>query len=219
MENLMVNISANSFWLRWEQSLNQTLNYGINLFPRIILATILVLLGVLIGKIIAKKRIEVNRSDIHSRPQGEVPLELFNSNEFATLDRLFVLPQRDVISVCHSNYGKAAESRRPTTDDKVRAIDISMTNEDIRDRIPDMLGKTKGGTRLELDAAAAKSRRGFQLLHAKFVDKEVVVTLPEQWADHETAHKIDERLGAGTFEEYTQFDPNNERDLAAAYQK
>ena len=50
----MVNISANSFWLRWEQSLNQTLNYGINLFPRILLATILVLLGVLIGKIIAK---------------------------------------------------------------------------------------------------------------------------------------------------------------------
>ena len=71
----MVDISANSFWLRWEQSLNQTLNYGINLFPRIILATILVLLGVLIGKIIAKKRIEVNRSAIHSRPQGEAPLE------------------------------------------------------------------------------------------------------------------------------------------------
>jgi small-conductance mechanosensitive channel len=54
MENLMGDISANSFWLRWEQSLNQTLNYVINLFPRILLATILVLLGVLIGKIIAK---------------------------------------------------------------------------------------------------------------------------------------------------------------------
>ncbi|MFN5787549.1 MAG: mechanosensitive ion channel family protein, partial [Bacteroidota bacterium] len=54
MENLMVDISANSFWLRWEQSLNQTLNYVINLFPRILLATILVLIGVLIGKIIAK---------------------------------------------------------------------------------------------------------------------------------------------------------------------
>ena len=50
----MVDISANSFWLRWEQSLNQTLNYVINLFPRILLATILVLIGVLIGKIIAK---------------------------------------------------------------------------------------------------------------------------------------------------------------------
>ena len=163
-----------------------------------------------IGKIIAKKRIEVNRSDIHSRPQGEVPLELFNSDEFAAFDRLFVLPQRDVISVCHSNYGKVAESRRPTTDDKVRALGICMTNEDIRELVPDMLGKTKGGTRAELDAAASKSRRGFHLLHAKFVDSEVVVTLPAQWDDPATARKVDERLGAGIFEEHAQFDPNND---------
>ncbi|MFM7091891.1 MAG: mechanosensitive ion channel family protein [Bacteroidota bacterium] len=54
MENLMVSISSNSFWLRWEQSLNQTLNNAVNLFPRLVLASLLVLSGVLIGKIIAK---------------------------------------------------------------------------------------------------------------------------------------------------------------------
>ncbi len=125
------------------------------------------------------------------------------------MDRLFVLPQRDVIYVCHSsNYGKVAESRRPTTDDKVRAVGISMTNSDIRELIPDMLGKTKGGTR-SLDAAASKSCQRFHLLHAKFVDKEVVVTLPVQWEDPEIACKVDERLGAGIFEEHSQFDPNN----------
>ncbi len=59
-----------------------------------------------------------------------------------------------------------------------------------------MLGKTKGGARSELDAVASRSRRGFHLLHGKFVDKEVVVTLPEQSEDPETAHKVDERLGA-----------------------
>ena len=99
-----------------------------------------------IGKIIAKRRIEVSRSDIHSRPLGKVPLQLFNSSEFETMDRLFVLPQRDVISVCHSNYGKAAESRRPTTDDKVHALGISMTIKEIRELIPDMLGKKGRGT-------------------------------------------------------------------------
>ena len=88
-----------------------------------------------LGKFIAKRRIEVSRSDVHSRPQGEVPYELFNSSEFETMDRLFVLPQRDVISVCHSNYGKAAESRRPTTDDKVRALGICMTYDDIRESL------------------------------------------------------------------------------------
>lgn len=54
MENLMVNISVNSFWPRWEQSIHQTVNGVVNLFPRILLATILVLLGVLIGKIVAR---------------------------------------------------------------------------------------------------------------------------------------------------------------------
>ncbi len=81
-----------------------------------------------------------------------------------------------------------------------------------------MLGKTKGGTRSELDAAAFRSRRGFHLLHEKFVDKEVVVTLPEQWEDSETACKIDERLGAGMFEEHAQFDPNNDSRIELAWQ-
>ncbi len=137
-------------------------------------------------------------------------MELFNSDEFVTMDRLFVLPQRDVISVCHSNYGKVAESRGPTTDDKVRALGICMTNEDIRELVPDMLGKTKGGKHAELDAAASKSRQGFHLLHAQFVDLEVVVTLPAQWDDPATARTVDDKFGAGIFEEHAQFDPNND---------
>ncbi len=64
-----------------------------------------------------------------------------------------------------------------------------------------MLGKSKGGTHTELDAASSKSHRGFNMLHEKFVDKEVIVTLPEKWEDPDTACKVDERLGAGVFEE------------------
>jgi hypothetical protein len=70
-----------------------------------------------IGKMIAKKRVPVARLDIHSQPQGKIDLELFNSNEYATMDRLFVLPQQDVIQFCNRNYGKAADSRKPTMDD------------------------------------------------------------------------------------------------------
>jgi hypothetical protein len=151
-----------------------------------------------IGKMIARKQILFARSDIHNRPQGEVDLELFNSVEYATKNELFVLPQRDIIKLCHASDGKLAMSRKPTTDDKVRAIGIAITDEDIRQLLPDMLGKTKGGTCSELDAAASRSRQGFHLLHGKFVDNEVVVTLPEQWEDLETARKIDERLGRGS---------------------
>ena len=45
------------------------------------------------GKMIAKKRVSVARLDVHSVPWGEVGLELFNSDEYATMNELFVLPQ------------------------------------------------------------------------------------------------------------------------------
>jgi hypothetical protein len=111
-----------------------------------------------------------------------------------------------------------AELRKPTTDNKVRAVGIAMTNEDIRQLLPDMLGKSKGRTCTKLDAAVSKSRRGFHMLHDKFVDKEVIVTLPEQWEDPDTACKVDERLGAGVFEEHAQFDPNNESRIRLVWQ-
>ncbi len=135
-----------------------------------------------IWKMIAKKRFFVARLDIHNRPQGKVGLELFNSVEFeySTKNELFVLPQQDIIKLCHASYGKLAMSRKPTTDNKVCAIGIAITDEDIRQLLPDMLGKTKAGTHSELDATASRSRRGFHLLHGKFVDKEMVITLPEQ---------------------------------------
>ncbi len=132
-----------------------------------------------IGKMFAKKRIFVARSDIHYRPQSKVDLELFNSVEYAAKNDLFVLPQQDIIKLCHAGYGKLAMSRKPTTDNSVRAVGIAITDEDIRQLLTDMLGKTKGGTHSELDAAASWSCQGFNLLHGKFVDKEVVVTLPE----------------------------------------
>jgi hypothetical protein len=144
---------------------------------------------------IARKKILVARSDIHIQPQGKVDLELFNSVEYATKNELFVLPQQDIIKLCHASYGKLAMSRKPTTDDKDRAVGIAITDEDIWQLFPDMLGKTKGGTCSELDAPASSICQRFHLLHGKFVDTEVVVTLPEQWEDLETACKIDEILG------------------------
>ena len=46
-----------------------------------------------IGKMIAKRRVSVARSDVHGLHFGEVDLELFNSDEYATMNELFVLPQ------------------------------------------------------------------------------------------------------------------------------
>ncbi len=124
----------------------------------------------------------IARSDIHNRPQGKVDLNLFNTIEYAPKNELFVLPQQDIIKLCHAGYDKLAV-KEANQGHKVCDIGIAITDEDVWDLLPDMLGKTKRGTHPELDAAASRSHRGFHLLHGKFVDKEVVVTLPEQWGD------------------------------------
>lgn len=54
MENLMVNLSFNSLWFRWEQTVNQILNNSFILLPRIFLAIILVFTGIIIGKVVAR---------------------------------------------------------------------------------------------------------------------------------------------------------------------
>jgi hypothetical protein len=118
-----------------------------------------------IGKMTARKRVLVARLDIHSRPRGKVDLALFDSDKDAMMDKLFVLPQQDIIQLCLYNYGEVAESRKRTTDNKVCAVGIAMTNEDIQQLLLDMLGKSKGGTCTKLDAAVSKSRWGFHMLH------------------------------------------------------
>jgi hypothetical protein len=58
-----------------------------------------------------------------------------------------------------------------------------MTDAHIRELLPDMLGRTRGGTWQEMDSARGKKLQGFNLLHAKFIDREVVVHLPDTWDD------------------------------------
>ncbi len=160
-----------------------------------------------IGKIIAAKRYSQARSDIDHLPLGEVDSILANAAEYSAREDLFILSHREVLSACHLHYGKMPESKKITLDDKVRAVGIAMTNAHVRELLSDMLGRTRGGTRQEMDAARGKKLQGFNLLHAKFIDREVVVKLPETWDDPARASKIDTKLGGpGMFEEYAQFD-------------
>jgi hypothetical protein len=116
------------------------------------------------------------------------------------------------------HYGKIPDSKKITLDNKVRAVGIAMTDAHVRELLPDMLGRTRGGTRQEMDAARGNKLQGFNLLHAKFIDREVVVHLPETWDDPDTASKIDAKLGGPRiFEEYAQFDPNNESRIELAW--
>jgi hypothetical protein len=103
-----------------------------------------------IGKIIAAKRYSQARSDIDHLPPGEVDSILANAAESSARKDLFILSQREVLSACHLHYGKMPESKKITFDDKVCAVGIAMTNAHVRELLLDMLGRTRGDTRQQI---------------------------------------------------------------------
>jgi hypothetical protein len=73
-----------------------------------------------------------------------------------------------------------------------------------------MLGKTRGSkVRADLDAASSRKLAGFCMLFTRFIDKEVVVTLPEKWLQEETKTSIDALTCDSTFDLHGKFNPNN----------
>ncbi len=74
------------------------------------------------------------------------------------------------------------ETKEATTDNKIQVAGIVFG--ELCEYIPDMLGSSRGSKiRAELDAAASRKLASFCALHTKFIDKEVVVTLPAKWTD------------------------------------
>jgi hypothetical protein len=144
-------------------------------------------------------------------------LDLFNSDAYKNKNELYVLAQRDIIQFCCGAYRKKVGARKMTNDDKVRAIGIAMTDPDVRALIGDMLGKTKGGPRRQLDAQPSCSRSGFKLLYDKFIDEDVKVPIPELWDEQDTRKKIIAKVGWSQFETHCQFDPNTESRIKMAW--
>jgi len=119
-----------------------------------------------VGKLIALTRKSYARSDIHNLPHNDVDMNLVNSEEHANRQELFILSQKDVLTECHKHYGRVNEAaaRQVGVDDKVRVAGIVMTIAEMREYLPDMLNRSKSGTRLELDASNGRKRSGFKLL-------------------------------------------------------
>ena len=117
---------------------------------------------------------------------------------------------------CRDKYGNTLLDLKKNfiLDDKVRVAGICFSDVAVREFLPDMLGKSRGGDRGAIDAAHGRKSAGFIQLHQKFIGIEVVVTIPEEWEREETRIKIDRLRGAGTFDEHGQFDPNNRDRIA-----
>jgi hypothetical protein len=107
-------------------------------------------------------------------------------------------------------YGVEEEMKEVTTDDKVWVVGILFNRSQMQEYIPNMSGKTRGSkVRADLDAVSSRKLAGFCTLFTRFIDKEVVVTLPEKWLWEETKTSIDALTCDGTFDIYGKFNPNN----------
>jgi hypothetical protein len=66
--------------------------------------------------------------------------------------------------------------------------------------------------RQTLDVWKAKQRATIHTIHAKFIDPEVIVTLPDTWTAGEAKEKVDSLCGDGIYDELS-FDPNNQERI------
>ncbi len=93
----------------------------------------------------------------------------------------------------YQRYGGNKSEKRATTDDKVRVAGILITNEEMQEYLPDLTGKSLAGNRQSLDASKSRKLVGLAMLHQKFIDEEVVVTIPAKWTYESTKRSMKEK--------------------------
>ena len=164
-----------------------------------------------LGRRILQTRKAYARADIHNLGRDVAFIDLIQSSAYSHRDTFYILSQQPLLEyIFLEKFGPPQDTKKVTTDDKVRVAGIAFMESSMRQCITSMIGKARGSRRRsELDAASGLSRAGFNMLHSKFIDKEVVVEIPEAWSSEETQQTMDERHGPGTFANYCTFNPNN----------
>ncbi len=161
-----------------------------------------------IGKIIASQRKEYALADVHGI--GDLGEESIDDLIMA-FDKpsIYVLRQSTLLRHLYEEYGPPPETKKPTIDDKVWVMGLIFKSEVLRDMLPDMLGKSRGGNRPSIDAASGRKKAGFPNLHQDFIDRERMVTIPDLWLRGSMKLKVNDSKGANAYKEHGRFNPNN----------
>ncbi len=167
----------------------------------------------IIGKLIANCQFSCAGGDVHSIGVDGGLIKMIDSAEYAGRQHFYILLQQKLLELLFEEYGVEGETKEATTDNKIQVAGI-VFGESCK-YISDMLGSSRESKiRAELDAAASRKLAGFCALHTKFIDKEVVVTLPEKWTLEETKCSIDGLTRQGLYDQFGTFDPNNAAQIA-----
>ena len=118
---------------------------------------------------------------------------------------------QDLLRKLHQAWGVNLSGQKDfTPDDTIRLFGLLFTDDDLKMYIPDLTGDTKDSKhRPKIDAHRGRLLACYQMLLNKFINYEVVVSLPEQWTDPSTKEKVDGQTSEGIYEKFVIFNPNN----------
>lgn len=164
----------------------------------------------LIGRKIAEMRKCYARGDLHNMGRDIGFNDLMEKSVYDIREKFYILSQQQLVEYLFiEKYGPERENKRVTTDDKVRVAGILFMDDDMRKCITSMVGSSRAGPRSDIDATPGLIRSGFRLLHDRFTDKDVNISLPTAWTCDATRQAIDDRHGPGTYDAACTFNPNN----------
>ncbi len=133
----------------------------------------------IIGKLIANRQFSCARGDVHSIGVDGDLIELINSVEYPGRQQFYILLQQKLLELLFEKYGVEGETKEATMDNRIQVASTFFS--EMGEYVPDMLGSLRGSkVRAELDAAVSRKLAGFCVLYTKFLDKEVIVKIPNQ---------------------------------------
>ena len=128
--------------------------------------------------------------------------------EQSTREEFFIFTQPSLLAILVNRY--AQNEMKITTNDKVRMAGILLNNDIVRDSLQYLTGKSlDSDNRLEIDRSAPEKAAALKMILNKFIDKEVVITIPDKWLNPQTELNIDATMGDGMYEMYGTYDPNS----------
>lgn len=140
---------------------------------------------------------------------------MLGDSKYDGIFNFYSMSQEFLFDNLRGKYGVSMESlKKITVDEKIRIAGLLIMKAPLCEYLSDLTGRSRGGDWQALDASRSRRNAGLQLLHTNFIDPMMIVTIPLKWLHDDTKQKIDEFMGAGTYDEHGNFDPNNQSRIA-----
>jgi hypothetical protein len=150
------------------------------------------------GKWIAANRTKVSLPDVHLHQDADLT-DVMKMDGFEVNEVFYYLPQGLALTHFFGIWGVNMDAlMKPVVDDVLRLTGILLTEEEMRDYIPDILGKRRNESGWQpLDAASSRAKAAWALLLRKFIDDEVNIALPDEFLAEDMQEKVDAKVGEG----------------------